>query len=76
MAKNDELHELLQTKNTTKRATVQALEEILYTPIPVLDHGFIRVVDYMGDDSSIVQAARVSYGRGTKKSPCSIAYIC
>jgi thymidylate synthase (FAD) len=68
MAKNDELHELLQTKNTTKRATVQALEEILYTPIPVLDHGFIRVVDYMGDDSSIVQAARVSYGRGTKKS--------
>jgi len=68
MAKNDELQELLQTKNTTKRATVQAIEEILYTPIPVLDHGFIRVVDYMGDDSSIVQAARVSYGRGTKKS--------
>lgn len=37
-------------------------------PIPVLDHGFIRVIDYMGDDFSIVQAARVSYGRGTKKS--------
>ena len=68
MAKNDELQELLQTKNITKRATVQAIEEILYSPIPVLDHGFIRVVDYMGDDSSIVQAARVSYGRGTKKS--------
>ena len=33
---------------------------------PVLDHGFVRVVDYMGDDSAIVQAARVSYGRGTK----------
>ncbi|MDC0864765.1 FAD-dependent thymidylate synthase [Rickettsiaceae bacterium] len=54
--------------NTTKRATVETLEDMLYKPIPVLDHGFIRVVDYMGDDSSIVQAARVSYGRGTKKS--------
>jgi thymidylate synthase (FAD) len=53
---------------SAKRATVQALEEMLYKPIPVLDHGFIRVVDYMGDDSAIVQAARVSYGRGTKKS--------
>lgn len=52
---------------TTRRATVAALEETLYTPIPVLDHGFIRVVDYMGDDSAIVQAARVSYGKGTKK---------
>ncbi len=52
----------------TKRATVPALEEILYTAIPVLDHGFIRVIDYMGDDSSIVQAARVSYGKGTKQT--------
>jgi len=68
MTKESELQELLQTNNTTKRATVDALEDMLYTPIPVLDHGFIRVVDYMGDDSSIVQAARVSYGRGTKKS--------
>ena len=51
----------------TRRATVAALEEILYEPIPVLDHGFVRVVDYMGDDSAIVQAARVSYGRGTKQ---------
>src|SRR6201997_3003660 len=51
----------------TRRATVPALEEILYQPLPVLDHGFIRVVDYMGDDSAIVQAARVSYGRGTRK---------
>ncbi|MBU6184303.1 MAG: FAD-dependent thymidylate synthase [Rickettsiales bacterium] len=55
-------------KNTTKRATVPALEEILYKPIKVLDHGFVRVIDYMGDDSAVVQAARVSYGRGTKKS--------
>jgi thymidylate synthase (FAD) len=51
----------------TKRATVPALEEILYEPIKVLDHGFVRVVDYMGDDSAIVQAARVSYGKGTKQ---------
>ncbi len=49
----------------TLRATVPALDELLYTPIHVLDHGFIRVVDYMGDDGAIVQAARVSYGRGT-----------
>jgi thymidylate synthase (FAD) len=52
---------------TTRRATVPALEEILYEATPVLDHGFVRVVDYMGDDSAIVQAARVSYGKGTKK---------
>jgi len=51
----------------TKRATSPALEEILYDAIPVLDHGFIRVIDYMGDDAAIVQAARVSYGRGTKQ---------
>ena len=54
-------------ENKTKRVTVQKLEQILYEAIPVLDHGFIRVVDYMGDDTSIVQAARVSYGKGTKK---------
>jgi len=46
---------------------VPALEEILYEPLNVLDHGFVRVIDYMGDDSAVVQAARVSYGRGTKK---------
>ena len=50
----------------TRRATVPALEARLGHPIPVLDHGFIRVVDYMGDDAAIVQAARVSYGAGTK----------
>ena len=54
-------------KNTTKRVTSPELEKILYEAIPVLDHGFVRVVDYMGDDSSIVQSARVSYGKGTKK---------
>src|SRR4249919_4228989 len=51
----------------TRRATVPALEEILFQPIPVLDHGFVRVIDYMGDDAAIVQAARVSYGRGTRR---------
>ena len=53
--------------NKTKRVTSPALEKILYKAVPLLDHGFIRVVDYMGNDSSIVQAARVSYGKGTKK---------
>jgi len=51
----------------TLRAVVPALEEVLYAALPVLDHGFVRVVDYMGDDAAVVQAARVSYGRGTKK---------
>lgn len=55
-------------RHTTRRATVPALEELLYEPTFVLDHGFVRVVDYMGDDSAVVQAARVSYGKGTKKS--------
>ncbi len=54
-------------QNTTKRVTAPELEKILYEALPVLDHGFIRVVDYMGDDTSIVQSARVSYGKGTKK---------
>ena len=53
--------------NKTKRVIAPKLEEILYEAIPILDHGFIRVVDYMGDDTSIVQSARVSYGKGTKK---------
>jgi thymidylate synthase (FAD) len=51
----------------TRRAVVPALEDILYQPMPLLDHGFVRVIDYMGDDSAVVQAARVSYGKGTKK---------
>ena len=51
----------------TRRATVPALEAILGDAQAVLDHGFVRVVDYMGDDGAIVQAARVSYGRGTRK---------
>ena len=49
-----------------KRPGVPALDDILGLPFPVLDHGFVRVVDYMGDDAAIVQAARVSYGQGTQ----------
>ena len=62
-----EIIEQQTQKNTTKRVTSPELEKILYEAIPVLDHGFVRVVDYMGDDTSIVQSARVSYGKGTKK---------
>jgi thymidylate synthase (FAD) len=62
-----EIEALRGESQQTRRVTVPGLEEILYEPLPVLDHGFVRVVDYMGDDSSIVQAARVSYGKGTKK---------
>lgn len=53
--------------NTTKRLTIKEAEEILFVPFPVLDHGFVRLIDYMGSDERVVQAARVSYGRGTKK---------
>ena len=63
-----EIDALRAERNPTRRATVPALEDVLYQPFPVLDHGFVRVVDYMGDDAAIVQAARVSYGRGTKRS--------
>ena len=62
-----EINEQKTQKSSTKRVTSLELEKILYDAIPVLDHGFIRVIDYMGDDSSIVQSARVSYGKGTKK---------
>ena len=62
-----EIQEQQSQSSTTKRVTSPELEKVLYEAIPVLDHGFIRVIDYMGDDSSIVQSARVSYGKGTKK---------
>ncbi len=63
----NEINELQSQQNKTKRVISPQLENILFDVIPILDHGFIRVIDYMGDDSSIVQAARVSYGKGTKK---------
>jgi thymidylate synthase (FAD) len=62
-----EIAEQQSQKNATKRVTSPELEKILYEVLPVLDHGFVRVIDYMGDDTSIVQSARVSYGKGTKK---------
>ena len=61
-----EVDEMRAQRHETTRATVPALEDLLHTPIPLLDHGFVRVVDYMGDDGAVVQAARVSYGRGTR----------
>lgn len=54
------------TSQSTLRATAPGMEKHLYTAHPVLDHGFVRVIDYMGDDNAITQAARVSYGKGTK----------
>ena len=56
------------TRAETSRPTVPALEALLFEALPVLDHGFIRVIDYMGDDAAVVQAARVSYGRGTRQT--------
>lgn len=64
--KTAEINEARENVQATRRVTVQPLEEILHLPIEILDHGFVRTVDYMGDDSAIVQAARVSYGKGTK----------
>ena len=62
-----EIKDLQSQESKTKRVTAPQLENILFEAIPVLDHGFVRVIDYMGDDTSIVQAARVSYGKGTKQ---------
>ena len=68
--KNKESNEIRNLRSKVKktlRVTSPSLESILYKPFKVLDSGFIRVIDYMGDDSAIVQSARVSYGEGTKK---------
>ncbi|MFA5582068.1 MAG: FAD-dependent thymidylate synthase [Paracoccaceae bacterium] len=61
-----EIDALRNTPRPTLRAVSEGMERHLYTAYPVLDHGFVRTIDYMGDDAAIVQAARVSYGRGTK----------
>ena len=61
-----EIDQLRSTTHQTLRATVPGMEAHLYKAHEVLDHGFVRVIDYMGDDAAICQAARVSYGRGTK----------
>ncbi len=62
-----EIEQLRSARSQTIRPVSEGLEEVLLQPIPVLDHGFVRVVDYMGNDDAVVQAARVSYGRGTKR---------
>tara|TARA_B100000989_G_C19515886_1_gene461615 strand:- start:1296 stop:2225 length:930 start_codon:yes stop_codon:yes gene_type:complete len=70
MTKNkneSDLEQLRKQKFSTHRVTVQRLEKLIYKKFKVLDKGFVRLIDYMGDDTSIVQAARVSYGKGTKK---------
>ncbi len=67
-AQQAEVADIRSESYSTHREVSPELEAILYEPIPVLDHGFVRVVDYMGTDSAIVQAARVSYGKGTKKT--------
>ena len=61
-----EIDALREAPRQTLRAVSEGMEAHLYNAIPVLDHGFVRVVDYMGDDAAICQAARVSYGKGTK----------
>jgi thymidylate synthase (FAD) len=65
-AQQQEIEAARAAQAATRRPTVAALEALLFEALPVLDHGFVRVVDYMGDDAAIVQAARVSYGRGTR----------
>jgi thymidylate synthase (FAD) len=62
-----EINSLRENPNTTIRPVAEGIEKILYQVFPVLDHGFIRVFDYMGDDQAVVQAARVYYGKGTTR---------
>ncbi|CAN5693195.1 FAD-dependent thymidylate synthase [soil metagenome] len=63
-----EIAEARARRSETLRPSVPALEARLHSAIPVLDHGFVRLIDYMGDDGAIVQAARVSYGAGTRSA--------
>jgi thymidylate synthase (FAD) len=71
----EEINQLRTTSNQTIRPVSPELEKVLYQPFNMLDHGFVRVVDYMGNDDSVVQAARVSYGAGTKKVNADRALI-
>src|SRR4051812_25077810 len=66
-AQAQEIEAARAAEGRTRRPVAPGLEALLFEAIPVLDHGFIRVIDYMGDDAAIVQAARVSYGRGTRR---------
>jgi thymidylate synthase (FAD) len=60
MTPEEEIAEMRANPRPTLRAVSEGMEAHLYTPKRVLDHGFVRVIDYMGDDAAIVQAARVS----------------
>ena len=62
-----EIEALRAAPTPTLRPTVAAAEALIGMPLPCLDHGFVRLIDYMGDDGAVVQAARVSYGRGTRR---------
>ena len=65
-AQQAEIDQQRSQPRQTLRAVSEGMEKHLYVAHPVLDHGLVRVVDYMGDDAAICQAARVSYGTGTK----------
>jgi thymidylate synthase (FAD) len=65
-AQQQEIEAARAAEGRTRRPVAPGLEALLFQAIPVLDHGFLRVIDYMGDDAAVVQAARVSYGRGTR----------
>jgi thymidylate synthase (FAD) len=58
----------MQTAELLTRPSVPAMDTLLGYAHPVLDHGFVRLIDYMGDEPAVLQAARVSYGKGTKQS--------
>jgi hypothetical protein len=70
-----EIEQLRATTYHTHRVTSQAMEDILYKPFPVLNAGFVRVIDYMGNDAAVAQAARVSYGKGTRSTSDDTALI-
>ena len=65
-AQAQEIEAARAAEGRTRRPVAPGLEALLFQALPVLDHGFVRVIDYMGDDAAVVQAARVSYGRGTR----------
>ena len=71
----EEIDQLRSNPQPTLRAVAPGMEDHLYTARPVLDHGFVRVIDYMGDDAAICQAARVSYGKGTKSVQNDVGLI-
>ncbi|MDO9383686.1 MAG: FAD-dependent thymidylate synthase [Hyphomicrobiaceae bacterium] len=58
----------LKVQRSTEAQGPTSIEQLVNREIKVLDHGFVRVVDLMGSDAAVVQAARVSYGKGTKKT--------